>query len=107
MGSNLNFSEFLLEHADTPQNLKDSKYRPVTMCDDNVIRHGPFIICPYLPDTEKNMRNYARIFPTESKPNRLDPRPDHTNLCSDSYNNDNKCKPTANYTNEVKCNKVI
>ena len=105
MNSGLNFSEFLLEDVNNPPKLDDSKYHKIDLCNDNVIRHAPFIICPYLPDTENNIRQYERIFTSNPKPNFLDPRPEHTNLCSDSYNK--KCKPKTTYTNKIRCNKMV
>lgn len=81
----LDFSEFLLEQNSSISGLETSLLHPKDICVDRVVRHAPFIICSHGATTESNNRQYERIFPDKSHCLPIDPRPEHTNLASDSY----------------------
>jgi hypothetical protein len=81
----LDFSEFLLEQKLSIGGLDTSLHHPIDICVDRVVRHAPFIICSHESTTVSNNRQYERIFPDKSPCLPIDPRPDHTNLASDSY----------------------
>lgn len=81
----LDFSEFLLEQNMSIDGLETSTYHPINLCVDRVVRHPPFLVCRNTPSSESNNRQYERIFPDKSPCLPIDPRPEHTNLASDSY----------------------
>jgi len=83
--SQLDFSEFLLEQNSSISGLDTSLHHPINLCVDRVVRHAPFIICAHGSTTDSNNRQYERIFPDKSHCLPIDPRPEHTNLASDSY----------------------
>ena len=83
--TDLNFSEFLLENNVPSDSLETSNYHPINLCVDRVVRHAPFLICRNTMSQESNNRQYERIFPDKIPCLPLDPRPEHTNLASDSY----------------------
>ena len=77
----LDFSGFLLETNSSFEGLETSQLHPVDICVDRVVRHAPLLLCPYT-DTTKIVK---RTLPNSSKCLPIDPRPEHTNLASDSY----------------------
>ena len=81
----LDFSEFLLEQNAPVDGLETSTYHPINLCVDRVVRHPPFLVCRNAMSSESNNRQYERIFPDKSQSLPIDPRPEHTNLASDSY----------------------
>lgn len=98
--TNLDFSGFLLENNTPVDTLETSSYHPINLCVDRVVRHAPFLICRNAISSDSNDRQYERIFPDKSQCLPIDPRPEHTNLASDSYLGA-QCKKEKNNTNNT------